>query len=412
MGVVTGACLADMGYEVSFIEPDGRKVECINSAKSPIYEPGLDELICKNKERISATMDPQEAMKDACIAFLCVGTPSNHDGSIDLSYIKAASSDAGKALKNRDDFPLIVVKSTVLPGTTEDVVRPLIESKSGKIAFQDFGLASNPEFLREGDAIKDFFKPDRIVAGVEEKRSQTLMANIYSEFDCPKLFTRIKTAETIKYASNAFLATKISFANEIGNFCKTLGIDSYEVFKGVGLDQRINPHFFSTGIGFGGSCFPKDVRALLAKMKEVGLDPKILRSILEVNDNQPLRLVELLERHLGILKGKRIGVLGLAFKPNTDDVRECRAAVIVESLIEKGAEIIAYDPMAMDNFRTMYPQISYAKSPEAVLDSEAVLILTEWKEFKKLDYSGKTVIDGRRFNRAKQEAAVYEGVCW
>jgi len=414
VGAITGTCLADMGNEIIFAEPNEIKVKSINAAKSPIFEPGLEELILKNKERILATIDSQEALENSKIIFICVGTPSDHDGSIYMNYIKSASRDAGRALKDRDDFPLIVVKSTVLPGTTEGIVKSLIENESKKTAFKDFGLASNPEFLREGEAIKDFFEPDRIVVGVEEEQSRTMLERLYSDFDCPQFFTNIKTAETIKYASNAFLATKISFANEIGNLCKALGIDSYNVFKGVGMDQRINPHFFRSGIGFGGSCFSKDVRALVTKINEIGIDPKILKSVLEVNEDQPLRLVELLEKHIGNLKNRRIGVLGLAFKPNTDDARESRAAITVRRLIAKGAEVVAYDPMAMNNFKEMYPSIdiAYTRFPEDVLDSEAILILTEWKEFQDLDYSGKIVIDGRRIDKARQEAAIYEGVCW
>ena len=217
----------------------------------------------------------------------------------------------------------------------------------------------------------------------------------------------------IKYASNAFLATKISFANEIGNICKKLGIDVYEVFRGVGLDHRINPAFFRAGIGFGGSCFPKDVKALIRKAEELGEEPRILRAVIEVNERQPLKLIELLKKHIPNLKGKTIGILGLAFKPDTDDVRESRAIPIVRALLEERANIIAYDPKAMDNFAKIFPQIKYANSAEDVTaKSEAVLMVTEWKEFEKLNYRGKIVIDGRRIEKAMKEAKIYEGVCW
>lgn len=258
-----------------------------------------------------------------------------------------------------------------------------------------------------------FFNPDRIVIGVKDERTKLILEELYKPFKCPKLITDIKTAEMIKYASNAFLATKISFANEIGNICKKLGIDVYEVFRGVGLDHRINPAFFRAGIGFGGSCFPKDVKALIRKAEELGEEPRILRAVIEVNERQPLKLIELLKKHIPNLKGKTIGILGLAFKPDTDDVRESRAIPIVRALLEERANIIAYDPKAMDNFAKIFPQIKYANSAEDVTaKSEAVLMVTEWKEFEKLNYRGKIVIDGRRIEKAMKEAKIYEGVCW
>ncbi|WP_456327133.1 nucleotide sugar dehydrogenase, partial [Archaeoglobus sp.] len=240
-----------------------------------------------------------------------------------------------------------------------------------------------------------------------------VLDELYKQFRCPKLFTDIKTAEMIKYASNAFLATKISFANEIGNICKKLGIDIYKVFEGVGLDHRINPAFFRAGIGFGGSCFSKDVKALIRKAEELGEEPKILKAVIEVNEKQPLKLIELLKKHIPNLRNKAIGILGLAFKPDTDDVRESRAIPIVEALLREGANIIAYDPKAMNNFAKIFPQIEYAKSAQEVIaKSDAVLIVTEWREFEELDYSGKIVIDGRRIEKAMKEAEIYEGVCW
>lgn len=234
---------------------------------------------------------------------------------------------------------------------------------------------------------------------------------LYSSFTCPKIITDIKTAEMIKYASNAFLATKISFSNEIGNMCKRLGIDTYQVFKGVGLDNRINPAFFGAGIGFGGSCFLKDVQALISKSREIDVDPKILKSVIDVNENQPLKMIEILKKHI-TLKGKKIGVLGLAFKPETDDIRESRSIPIIRMLIENGVNVAVYDPRAMENFRKLFPQVNYCSNADEVLDSDAILIVTEWKEFKNLNYKGKIVIDGRRIEKAENEAAIYEGVCW
>jgi len=410
VGLVTGIGFAELGHEIVFIDIDERKVNIINSRKPPIFEKGLEELMEKNKMKFHATTD-YNAVSESEVIFICVGTPPAEDGSMDLSFVKEASKMIGKNLG--DSYPVVVVKSTVLPGTTEEIVKPIIEEVSGKRAFEDFGLAMNPEFLREGNAVYDFFNPDRIVIGAKDPKTKSFLEELYRPFNCPKLVTDIKTAEMIKYASNAFLATKISFANEIGNICKKLGIDIYEVFEGVGLDHRINPAFFRAGIGFGGSCFPKDVKALIRKAEELGENPKILKAVIEVNEKQPLRMIELMKKHIPNLRGKRIGVLGLAFKPDTDDIRESRAITIVKALLEEGAEIIAHDPKAMENFRRIFPQIEYANSAEDVIaESDAVLIVTEWKEFEELNYSGKIVIDGRRIEKAMKEAKIYEGVCW
>ena len=411
VGVVTGIGFAEFGNEVIFVDIDEDKINSINKAVPPIYEKGLEELMRKNRGRFYATDDYEEAIENSQLTFICVGTPSNPDGSINLEYVKSAAEEIGNALKNKEDFHAVVIKSTVLPGTTENVGL-IIGKRSGKEAFKDFGLASNPEFLREGNAVEDFFNPDRVVIGAKDERTKDLLLRLYSPFNCPKLVTDVKTAEMIKYTSNAFLATKISFANEIGNICKKLGIDTYEVFKGVGLDHRINPHFFRAGIGFGGSCFPKDVKALIAKAEELGENPKLLKSVIEVNEEQPLKLVELLKKHVRNLRGKRIGVLGLAFKPDTDDVRESRAIPVVKALLEEGAEVVAYDPKATANFSKLFPQVEYTDNPDDVLSCDAILILTEWKEFEELDYSGKVVVDGRRIEKAMKEARIYEGVCW
>ena len=417
VGLVTGMGFAKLGNEVIFVDIDERKIGMINNGQPPIYEKGLKELMRKFKWRYRATRDYYEAILNSDVTFIAVGTPSREDGSIDLTYVEQATREIGKALREKSDYHVIVVKSTVLPGTTEGVIKPILEKESGKKSFEDFGLAMNPEFLREGVALDDFLNPDRIIIGIQDKRTKKVLGELYAPIDAPKFFTDIKTAEMIKYASNAFLATKISFANEIGNICKKLGIDSWKVFEGVGLDHRISPHFFKTGIGWGGSCFPKDVRALIKKAEELGEDPIILKAVIEVNEKQPMKLIELLKKHVPELRGKTIGVLGLAFKPDTDDVRETRAYVIIKKLLEEGAKVIAYDPQAMKNFRRFYPnvgdKIEYAEFGEEVLkSSDALLIVTEWEEFGNLDYSGKIVIDGRRVRRAEETAEVYEGVCW
>ncbi|MGC9445356.1 MAG: UDP-glucose dehydrogenase family protein [Candidatus Methanospirareceae archaeon] len=412
VGAVTGVGLAELGHEVLFVDIDEEKVQALNAARSSIFEPGLSDLLVKTRGLYHATTD-YDVLRSTDLTFVCVGTPSKEDGSIDLTYVRSAAASIGNVIKQKAGFHLVVVKSTVVPGTTEEVVRPILEDVSQKSAGEDFGVAMTPEFLREGSAVHDFFNPDRIVVGTADERSRKVLETLYAPFNCPKLFTTLKTAEMIKYVSNAFLATKISFANEIGNICKRLGIDVYEVFEGVGLDSRINPSFFRAGIGFGGSCFPKDVRALLAKAEELGEVSRILNSVLQVNEDQPLKLIALLKRHIPRLQGMRIGVLGLAFKPDTDDSRESRAVSVIERLVDEGAQVIAYDPQAMAAFKKAFPQITYATSPEDVLmNTDAVLIVTEWPEFEDLNYRDKIVIDGRRVEKAKKEAGIYEGVCW
>jgi len=411
IGSVTGACFAEMGHRIIFVGRDAQKLEVIKSGKSPIFEPGLDQLLLKNTGRISTTTDIADAVKKTEITFICVGTPPRSDGASDLSQVETVSHSIGKALRTETRHHTIVAKSSVLPGTIETLIIPILEKESGKKAYSDFGIASNPEFLKEGSAIEDFFKTDRVVIGTQDQKSRDVLENLYKPLNVPIFTTTLRTSEMIKFASNAFLATKISFANEIGNLCKELGIDSYSVFEAVGLDSRINPKFFRTGIGFGGSCFPKDVCALIAHAKSRGINPKMLNSVIAINEEQPGRMIALLKKHLNP-KGRTIGVLGLAFKPDTDDIRESRAIPVITMLLKAGARVKAYDPVAMDNFRRQFPGLTYATSASDVLDADAVLIVTEWKEFESLDYRGKLVIDGRRLEKARKEAAVYEGVCW
>ncbi len=411
VGAVTGACLAELGHQIIFVGRDQEKLDIINSGKSPIFEPGLDQLLEKNLERITTTTNLNDAVHKTRLTFICVGTPSKEDGSIDLSQVDTVSRTIGQSLRSDNEHHTIVVKSTVLPGTTETLVLPLLEKESGKKAFIDFGLASNPEFLKEGTAVDDFFHTDRVVVGTNDQITKKILEELYQPLEVPIFATSIRTSEMIKYTSNAFLATKISFANEIGNICKQMGIDSYEVFQGVGLDQRISPHFFRTGIGFGGSCFPKDVRALVAHARTLGVEPRVLDAVMGTNEDQPRKMIELLKRHMDIA-GKTIGILGLAFKPDSDDVRESRAIPIIEALRDEGARIIVYDPVAMDNFKHLFPDISYVKTADDILAADAVLIVTEWKEFENLEYRGKIVIDGRRIGKARREATIYEGVCW
>jgi UDPglucose 6-dehydrogenase len=411
VGSVTGVCFAEMGHQIYFVDIDQTKLDAINSGKSPIFEPDLDDLLMKNRKKISTTTDISEAVNTTDLTMICVGTPQKTDGSSDLRYITDVAHAIGKALARHKKYQTIIVKSTVLPGTTTNVVQPILEQESGKEVTVNFGIGSNPEFLKEGSAVKDFFHTDRIVIGANDPKTKEILDDLYKPLHAPIFTTDIKTAEMIKYVSNAFLATKISFSNEIGNLCKMNEIDSYEVFRGVGMDSRINPHFFRSGIGFGGSCFPKDIQALISFAESQGIETKILKAVLKTNDDQPQKLIALLKKHISI-RGKKIGILGLSFKPDTDDIRESRAIPVVLSLLEEGAKILAYDPMAMPGFVKIFPQISYAKSSEEVLETDALIIITEWSEFFDLDFKEKIVIDGRKVKKAEREARIYEGICW
>jgi len=411
VGLVTGVCFAKFKNKVICVDIDKDKIDKINNGIPPIYEEGLKELLIENKGSIEATNDIKSAIINSEITFICVGTPSKKTGEIDLTYVLEVAKTIAEIIKEKDGWQLVVVKSTVLPGTTKDTILPIIEKYSQKKAGIDFGLAMNPEFLREGIAVYDFLNPDRIVIGTYDKKSNELLKKLYKDFSCPIVETTLSAAEMIKYASNCLLATKISFINEIGNFCKKLEIDTYDVAEGMGLDKRIGRAFLDSGIGWGGSCFPKDLDALSAWAKEKNYDSKIIDSVIYVNDRQPLKLIELLKKHMPSLKGKKIGVLGLAFKPNTDDIRESRAIPIIKQLHKEGAIIKAYDPKAMENFRKLFPEIIYCKNAKEALESDAILITTKWDEFKKLNYKGKIVIDGRRILEARN-ARIYEGVCW
>jgi UDPglucose 6-dehydrogenase len=404
VGLVVATCFAELGNEVTLIDIDKSKVNSIRNGVSPIYEEGLDELL--NKVNMQVTTDYEKTLTSKII-ILCLGTPSDENG-INLNYIAKASTVLADILKRRQDYCVVAVKSTIAPGTTEGLIIPALE-KSGKKAGKDFGVCMCPEFLREGKAINDFMNPARIIIGEHDRTSGDVFCQLYQNFKAPIMRTSLKTAEMIKLASNAFLATKISFINEIGNMCKQLGIDAYDVARGMGFDDRIGNKFLNAGIGFGGSCLPKDLRMLIANAKEINYEPKILEEVLRLNDEQAVRMLALLRKHIQ-LKGAIIGLLGLAFKSGTDDVRDSRAIGIVEALLKEGAVVKAYDPLATKNFSQIFPQIEYV-TIEQVLNSDAILILTECEEFNKLDYKGKIVIDGRRIAKAR-EAKRYEGICW
>lgn len=419
VGLVTGVCFAKLGNSVICVDIDKERVKNINRGVPPIYEENLEETLgdALKAGRIEASTDLNDAVKRTEVSFICVGTPSGLLGYIDLKFVEKVSRDIGRILRDKEDYHVVVVKSTVVPGTTEHSVIPILKNHSNKKCGRDFGVCMNPEFLREGHAIYDFLNPDRIVIGSADEKSGKMLEELYKDFKCPIVKTDPKTAEMIKYATNSFLVTKISFINEMGNICKQLGIDVYDVAKGLGLDSRVSPKFLNAGIGFGGSCFPKDVKALVGKAKEVYYRPIVLNAALELNETQPLRVVELLEHRAGSLKGLDVVVLGLAFKPGTDDMREAPSIKIIHNLISKGAVVHTTDPQAIKEAEKIFgkhERINYYESPfEAVKHGKYVLIITEWGEFRDENlYKDKVVIDGRRIDEARNLSEEYEGVCW
>jgi UDPglucose 6-dehydrogenase len=391
---------------------DPEKVTKINRGIPPFYEEGLQQNLRKvvNGKLLKCTLNDVGTILSTDITFIATGTPSQSDGSIDLHYLEKSADEIGTALKDKKSYHLVVVKSTVVPGTTEKTVKPIIEKYSGKRCGEDFGLCMNPEFLRQGAAIHDTLKPDRIVIGEYDKKSGDTLENLYKDFygknTPPTIRTFLSTAELIKYASNSLLATKISFINMIANICEKIpGADVKTVATAMGLDKRIGPLFLNAGIGYGGSCFPKDVKALIAYSRNLGYNPQLLESVESVNKTQPLKAVQFCKELLGNLKGKRIAILGLAFKPDTDDMREARVIPIINQLLKEGANITAYDPVAIPVAKTIFKnKIQYANSAINCLKNvDCCIIVTEWDEFKKLTPEDFTenmnqpiLIDGRR----------------
>jgi len=420
VGLVTAAGLARNGHSVICIDVDDLKVNAINQGVSPICEAGLDDLLSSltsRSGRLRASTAYREIL-DTDLSLICVGTPSNSDGSINLRHIRDAAKRIGQVLGSKKSYHVVATRSTIIPGTTKDVIIPLLAKYSGRKPGKDIGIVYNPEFLQEGKAVQAFFSPDRIIIGELDKRAGNLLAKVYGDIEAPVFRTDITTAEMIKYASNAFLATKISFINEVANICQKLGVDVYDVAKGLSFDYRIGDKFLSAGIGFGGSCLPKDLRALVyASANRFGYPPPLLKAVLDVNKAQALKIIDIAERKLGDLDGKRIAVLGLAFKPNTDDVRDAPAIRIIRVLLEKGALVKAYDPEAMQNARNVLPGgVEYCTSAaDAIASSDCILIVTEWAEFRDENlYQSKIVIDGRRALDPRKAKAVcdYQGVCW
>ncbi|MFH0791072.1 MAG: UDP-glucose/GDP-mannose dehydrogenase family protein [Candidatus Omnitrophota bacterium] len=399
VGLVTGACFAELGNQVICSDNDTAKIAGIKKGRLPIYEPGLEELISINtrKKRLKFTSNIKEAVKASEIIFIAVGTPSLDNGEADLTYIENVACDIAK---NMDGYRLIVEKSTV-PVETGKRVKQTIETHiKHKIKFD---VASNPEFLREGSAIGDFMHPDRIVVGVESKKAKDVLVDLYKPLNAPLVVTDIKSAELIKHASNSYLAVKISFINAIARICDKVGADVVEVARGMGLDKRIGPSFLNAGIGYGGSCFPKDLDAFITISDKLGYNFGLLKAVKEINQLQKDFFLEKLKDKLWIIKNKTIGILGLSFKPNTDDIRNAPSLDIIQALLSEGAKIKAYDPSAMEKAKGQLKGVKFCQHPYSVSkDSDCLLIITEWDEFKELDFlkikrllKRPLIIDGR-----------------
>ena len=413
VGLTAAACLAYKGHMVCCVDIDPEKVQLANQGLSAFYENDLEKILkhVASERRLMATLDYKGPIKDSSIVFLCAGTPSRKDGDIDLSQVREATRSIARALKTKKDYFVLVIKSTVMPGTTESVIIPLLERISGKRAGKDFGVCVNPEFLREGSAVKDFLFPKEqgIVIGELDEKSGDWLSKLYQGFDAGIFRTTINTAEMIKYARNAYLAKDISFANEIANICQRCNIDFLEVKKGLEMDSRIGKgRFINAGIGFGGSCFPKDVRALARKAEKVGIKPRILRATLEINDYQPKTFLSLVRQTIGNLKGVKVAVLGLAFKSGTDDLRESRSIPIVLGLLAEGAVLHVFDSKAGGRAKSIFGnKVHYSgTAKEALISADACIITTESAEFadpKLYDHMrGNFIFDGRRVLNCKR----------
>jgi UDPglucose 6-dehydrogenase len=387
VGLVTGTCFAEVGIEVMCVDIDAKKIENLKKGIIPIYEPGLEEMVHRNmkKGRLQFTTDISEALEDCEVLFTAVGTPPGKDGSADLQYVLSVARDCGKNMK---DYLLIVTKSTVPVGTALKVKQALQEELDKRGVNIQFDVASNPEFLKEGAAIEDFLKPDRIVVGLDSQRAEDLMKSLYKPFTLnghPVIFMDITSAEMTKYAANAMLATKISFMNDIANLCEIVGADINMVRKGIGSDSRIGNKFIYPGIGYGGSCFPKDVKALIHTAEEFNYELRVLKAVEAVNlDQKSVLFNKILKYYNGDIKDKTIAMWGLSFKPQTDDMREAPSLVIIKKLIEAGAKVKAYDPVAMKEAKHMLGEsITFSEDQyEALIDADCLLLITEWPEFK------------------------------
>ena len=385
VGLVTGACFAEFGVEVTCVDVDQNKIERLNQGIIPIYEPGLDQIVERNSKagRLHFTTDIKSAVEQALVVFLAVGTPPREDGSPDMSYYRQAAKDIAEAMNG---YKVIVTKSTVPVGTGNWLRGFVAENQKVKT---NFGVASNPEFLREGAAIEDFMRPDRVVIGSNEPDAIAIMKDLYRPLyliETPIVITSLEAAELIKYAANAFLATKITFINEIANLCDAIGCDVHDVARGMGMDNRIGRKFLHPGPGYGGSCFPKDTRAFTKVGDQYGIQTMVVDAVIEANEQQRQAMVPKIEKLVGGLEGKQIGVLGLSFKPETDDMRESPAIDIIKEMQKLGAQVKAFDPVAMEEAKHCLPDIEYATDEyDAIRDADALVIITEWNQFRALD---------------------------
>lgn len=399
VGLVTGACFAHLGNEVICVDSDPRKISLLKRGRSPIYEPGLEEMVRANlrEKRLSFTTQIQTAIRKAEVLFICVGTPPKDNGEADLTAVEDVSREIAQLMPA---YRLVVDKSTVPVQTGEWVHRTIQLNHRGQIPFD---VASNPEFLREGSAIQDFLAPDRVVIGVESKRAENLLRELYRPLKSPVLVTNIKSAELIKHASNSFLSCKISFINLVSQMAEVVGADIQQVAEGMGLDRRIGQSFLNAGIGFGGFCFPKDLAAFIRIAEKLGVDATLLREISNINDRQRQNFVSKIENQLWNLKEKTIAVLGLSFKPDTDDMRFAPSVEIVEALIREGAQLRVYDPQAMPEAKKIFgKRVYYSKNPyEAARRADALVVVTEWREFLELDF--------KRIKKLLRQPIIFDG---
>jgi len=399
VGLVTGTCFADLGNRVTSVDVNEDKIRDLQNGIMPIYEPGLAEMVERNVRsgRLSFTTSYDDGLEGADFVFICVGTPEGVDGEADLQYVRAAA----ETIAEKMDHPLVIINKSTVPVGTGDWVADIVSRNQPSPI--DFAVVSCPEFLREGAALSDFIHPDRTVLGSTRREAMEAVAQLFLPLRAPIMMTDLRTAEMIKYASNAFLATKISFINEISIICEKLGADVIEVAQGMGFDKRIGPHFLQAGVGYGGSCFPKDVKALSHMAQTHGMHPQLLNSVMEINEFQRKHVILKLHDLMGDVKGKTVGLLGLAFKENTDDIRESPALAVAQHLIEQGAHVRAYDPEAMDNSKRLMPEIDMCADPYAVAaGADALVVVTPWNEFKQLDMvrvrdsmNQPIVVDGR-----------------
>ncbi len=417
VGLVSGTCFAEIGHNVICVDNDEKKIQILKSGKIPIYEPGLLELVQRNVQagRLRFTTSISEGVRESLFIFIAVGTPPKENGEPDLSSVEKVASEIGEAM---EDYKIVVEKSTV-PVQTGRWIRTVIERFNRRNV--EFDVASNPEFLREGSAINDFLRPDRIVIGVESKKAKELLLELYKPIDAPRIITDLVSAELIKHASNSFLSMKISFINALSIICERSGADIIKVAEGIGLDKRIGRDFLNAGVGFGGFCFPKDLKAFIGIAHKLGYDFRLLKEVERINEEQMLRVVKKLQDLLWNLKDKKIGILGLSFKPNTDDMRFAPSITIINELKKEGAFVKAYDPVAMERAKEIMPDIEYCKDAYEVANgADGIILITEWDEFKNLDLKRlkesmrqPVFLDGRNLfdpQKMKELGFIYTGI--